>query len=102
MSSGPSFARASALQYLISQTRHIAGELSAARKKRPSGPANSQSLPTPLSALSTADADVHANRGVASALYAVVAHGVWVPVPRWSRTMATACCWVSLEPAENA
>jgi hypothetical protein len=29
------------------------------------------------------------------------AQGAGVPVPRWSRTMATACCWLSPEPAAN-
>jgi len=33
---------------------------------------------------------------------AVAAQGAGVAVPRWSRTMATACCWVSREPAANA
>ena len=30
------------------------------------------------------------------------AQGVWVPTKGWSRAMATACCWVSPEPAWNA
>jgi hypothetical protein len=34
------------------------------------------------------------------ALLCVAAQGAGVP--RWSRTMATACCWVSREPAANA
>ena len=37
-----------------------------------------------------------------SALLCVAAQGVWVPVLCWSRTLATACCWVSPEPAEYA
>jgi hypothetical protein len=37
-----------------------------------------------------------------SALSYGAAQGVWVPVPGWSRTMSTACRWVSREPAENA
>jgi hypothetical protein len=41
-------------------------------------------------------------RAEGSALLCVAAQGGGVPVPRWSWTMATACCWVSLEPAENA
>jgi hypothetical protein len=35
-------------------------------------------------------------------LVCVAAQGVWVPVRCRSRTMATASCWVSLAPAENA
>jgi hypothetical protein len=40
--------------------------------------------------------------GRSSALLRVAAQGVWVPVLRWCRTMATASRWVSPEPAENA
>jgi hypothetical protein len=29
------------------------------------------------------------------------AQGAGVPVPRWSRTIATACRWLSPEPAAN-
>ena len=40
--------------------------------------------------------------GRSFALLCVAAQGAGVPVPRWSWTMATACRWVSREPAENA
>jgi len=40
--------------------------------------------------------------GRSFALLCVAAQGAGVPPPRWSWTMATACRWVSLEPAENA
>ena len=36
------------------------------------------------------------------ALLCVAAQGAGVAVPSWSWTMATACRWVSPEPAENA
>ena len=36
------------------------------------------------------------------ALLRIAAQDVWVLVLGWSRTMATASCWVSLEPAEKA
>jgi hypothetical protein len=45
---------------------------------------------------------VAGGQAAVSALLRVAAQGVWVPVPLWSWTMATACCWVSREPAENA
>ena len=37
-----------------------------------------------------------------SALVSVAAQGARVTVRRWSETIATASCWVSPEPAENA
>ena len=40
--------------------------------------------------------------GRSFALWCVAAQGAGVPAPRWSWTMATACRWVSREPAENA
>ena len=40
--------------------------------------------------------------GRSFALLCVAAQGAGIPVPRWSWTMATACRWVSREPAENA
>ncbi len=40
--------------------------------------------------------------GPSFALLRVAAQGAGVPAPRWSWTMATACRWVSREPAENA
>jgi hypothetical protein len=33
--------------------------------------------------------------------YNAQAQGAGVPVLRWSRTIATACCWLSPEPAAN-
>jgi hypothetical protein len=32
----------------------------------------------------------------------VAAQALWLPVPRWSRAISTACRWVSPEPSENA
>ena len=52
------------------------------------------------SASAAADASIRANRGPVFALLCVAAQGAGLP--RWSRTMATASRWVSLEPAENA
>ncbi len=40
--------------------------------------------------------------GRSFALLCVAVQGAGVLVRRWSWTMATACCWVSREPAENA